>query len=50
MNWYLFYQLNQVWVDTFIIGLNYFVVYVFFTATTKALVDSIKEDMEKLYD
>jgi hypothetical protein len=48
MNWLLFYQLNQVLVDTLIAGLNSFIPYVFFTATIKALIDSIKEDMEKL--
>jgi hypothetical protein len=48
MNWLLFYQLNQVLVDTLIAGLNSFIPYVFFTAITKALIDGIKEDMEKL--
>jgi hypothetical protein len=48
MNWELFYQLNQAWVDVFILGLNSFIPYIFFTATTKALIDSIKQDMEKL--
>jgi hypothetical protein len=47
MNWSLFYQLNQGWIDTLLLGLTYFIMYVFFTLTIKALIKNLKEDEDK---
>jgi hypothetical protein len=44
MNWSIFYQLNEALVDTFMLGLTYFIMYVIFTLTLKNLVKNIKED------
>jgi hypothetical protein len=47
MNWSIFYQLNQGWIDTLLLGLTYFIMFAIFTLTIKALINNIKEDEEK---
>jgi hypothetical protein len=44
MNWSLFYQLNQGWIDTLLLGLTYFIMFVIFSLTIKAFIKSLKED------
>jgi hypothetical protein len=46
MNWSIFYQLNQVWIDILLLGLTYFIMYVFFTLTINALIKNLKEDKQ----
>jgi hypothetical protein len=47
MNWNIFYIINQGFLDLLFIGATYFIMYVFFTLTIKALIKNLKEDMEK---
>jgi hypothetical protein len=47
MNWSIFYQLNQGWIDTLLLGLTYFIMFAILTLTIKALINNIKEDEGK---
>jgi hypothetical protein len=47
MNWSIFYQLNQGWIDILLLGLTYFIMFAIFTLTIKVLIKNLKEDEEK---
>jgi hypothetical protein len=44
MNWSLFYQLNQVWIDTLLLGLIYFIMFSFLLLSIKFLANSLKDE------